>query len=255
MKYPRIQLIVRGDDAGSCESADLAILEACDHGIVRNVSIMVPGPSFAHAARLLSARRELCLGLHVTLNAEWETWRWGPVLPPDQVPSLVDDKGCFLPSPRDLHARGFNADEAMAEIEAQLRKAREAGLEIRYLDEHMGVSWVGGLRARLVDLTRREGLVDAAAFTGLPSAGGQSGRWVDGLRAGLQRATPGVYVQINHPGMDRSDMQQFTMPGQVPGVVARERDAERRGLRDPALMAILQEYGVRLCRYSEVSPG
>lgn len=39
-----IRLIARADDAGSAESADLAIVQAIDEGIVRNVSL---GADFA----------------------------------------------------------------------------------------------------------------------------------------------------------------------------------------------------------------
>ena len=90
MSQPRIRLITRGDDAGSCEAANRAILEACERGVLRNVSVMVPGPAFEAAARLLADRPEICLGLHATLNAEWEEVRWGPVLPPDQETSEVE---------------------------------------------------------------------------------------------------------------------------------------------------------------------
>ena len=251
---PTIRLITRGDDAGSCESADLAIVEACDRGILRNVSIMVPGPSFAHAARLLAGRADLCLGLHVTLNAEWTEPRWGPVLPAAQVPSLVDARGDFFPSPMDLHQRGFDDEQAVAEVEAQLRRAREAGLNIRYLDEHMGVSWIGGLRPRLVELTRREGLVPSERFASLPPAPAAPSDWVANFRSRLAAAKPGTYVLVSHPGREGDDMRRFHRPEQPPGAVARERDAERRGLIDPALSAILRDRNVHLAQYTEVQP-
>jgi hypothetical protein len=42
----RIQLVTRGDDAGSCQSANRAIGQACDSGTLRNVSVMAPGTKF-----------------------------------------------------------------------------------------------------------------------------------------------------------------------------------------------------------------
>ena len=77
----RVQVAFRADDAGSCESANLAIAEAIDAGIVKNVSVMACGPALEHAVSLLKERRDIDIGLHVTLNAEWVKAKWPPVLP------------------------------------------------------------------------------------------------------------------------------------------------------------------------------
>ena len=65
------RLILRADDIGSAYAANDAILAACDAGTIKNVSLMVCGPAFADAATRLRGRDDICLGLHVTLNAEW----------------------------------------------------------------------------------------------------------------------------------------------------------------------------------------
>ena len=239
-----VRLIVRGDDAGSCDSADEAIAECCRAGVLRNVSVMVPGPTFAAAAHLLSDIPDICLGLHVTLNAEWDTVKWGPVLPPAQVPSLVDERGHFLPTPLHLHERRASTDEMMAEVEAQLAKARAFGLPVAYLDEHMGVGWLPGLDERLAALCAREGLVYAAPIPGLPNAGDGDDlvdRWANDIR----RAAPGAYVLVTHPGHDTPDMQAFG------GTVAQERDAERRALLSPRLRDALESPGVEPTRYDQ----
>ena len=49
---------------------------------------------------------------------------------------------------------------------AQLQKMREAGLNITYLDEHMGVGWLPGLRDALVNQTFGQ-------FTNAPVTAGQ----------------------------------------------------------------------------------
>ena len=140
----RIRLVTRGDDAGSCESANVAIRQAACHGVLRNVSVMAPGPAFEAAVPLLQSLPEsVCLGLHVTLNAEWETVKWPPVLPRDRVPSLVDESGYFWPTPAETQKQGVRVDEMLAEIEAQLARVRKQGLTVSYIDEHMGVSWPG----------------------------------------------------------------------------------------------------------------
>ncbi|HEX8236572.1 MAG TPA: ChbG/HpnK family deacetylase [Abditibacteriaceae bacterium] len=250
----RIQLVTRGDDAGSCSSANSAVAQACDSGTLRNVSVMAPGPAFESAVKLFAGRDDVCFGLHITLNAEWDEVKWGPVLPPEQVPSLVDENGYFWPSPQVLHQRGFSADEAMAEIEAQLRRARAADLQVSYIDEHMGVSWIGGLRERIRVFAQREGLVDAVSVQGLPPVQTASTNLVERWQAQLQNVEPGAYVLVTHPGRDEADMRQMFMQGVPPGAIARERDAERQALCDPAFKQICRDNAVQLVRYTDVVP-
>jgi len=251
MTTPRIRLVTRGDDAGSCHSANRAILEACDKGILRNASVMVPGPAFEAAAAMF-ADTGICLGLHVTLNAEWETVKWGPVLPVEQVPSLVDEHGHFFNSPRALHERNPDVDQMVAEVQAQLERARQYGLPVSYLDEHMGVGRLPGLRERLAALAQREGLVDAHPIPSLPHVADAPGDQVDKWIARLAHAAPGTYVLVTHPGYDEDDMRQLWHSPQKPGEVARERDGERRAWLDPRLKQACLDNEVEIVRYTDV---
>lgn len=249
----RLQLITRGDDAGSCDSANRAIREACEQGILRNVSVMVPGPAFEAATAMFADMAGISLGLHVTLNAEWDGPKWGPVLPPARVPSLVDNRGYFTSTPSVLHARGVDIEQIMAEVGAQLDRARVHGLNIQYLDEHMGVGWLPGLRERLAVLAQREGLVDAHRFPGLPaeSSGEKADKMAAAWIARIAGAAPGAYVLVTHPGHDDEDMRHFYHAGLTPGQVARERDAERGALINPQLRQWLQENDVEVIRYTD----
>jgi predicted glycoside hydrolase/deacetylase ChbG (UPF0249 family) len=96
LAQPRIHLITRGDDCGSNHSANVAIREAFKSGILRNTSIMVPCAAIEEAAEMLAGEAGLCCGLHCTITAEWDNVRWGPVLLPGEVPSLVDANGHFF---------------------------------------------------------------------------------------------------------------------------------------------------------------
>ena len=245
---PRIRLVTRGDDAGSCESANVAIRQAARHGVLRNVSVMVPGPAFEAAVPLLKSLPEtIRLGLHVTLNAEWETVKWPPVLPRDRVASLVDERGYFWPTPAETQEHGARVEEMLAEIEAQLARMREAGLTVGYMDEHMGVSWPWPeLRAGIAGIARREGLVDAHGLPVLPDAGGSGG--MDSFLKSLEAAQPGAYVHVTHPGWDAEDMRRFDGIGQV----AKWRDADRRLLTDPGLPAALAVLDVQVIRYTDL---
>lgn len=257
-----LRLLIRGDDAGSCQSANTAIAQACDGGLLRNVSVMACGPALDDAAALFAGRSDIAVGLHVTLNAEWasDTARWRPVLPIVAVPSLVDARGFFWHTPAQARERGAHVDEMLAEAEAQLTTAREAGLRICYLDEHMGVSWPWPeLRAGLAALCGREGLVDAHAVPFLPDAAHPTGDplvdWPARVEAARQ-TTPGdgTFALASHPGRDAPDMQSFALPGQPPGQIARERDAERRALTSEVFARACGQNNVILARYDHGDP-
>ena len=247
------RLITRLDDAGLCENVNEAVLEAASSGLARNVSIMVPGPAFAHAAERLRGRPDLCLGLHVTLNAEWESVRWKPLSPASEVGTLIDAENFFLRDPHQFHERRSSAAEMMVEIRRQFDAARRAGLDIRYLDEHMGVSWACGLRELLAGFARSEGLVDAHPFSSLRIRG-QAGTnrdlaadWTDAIQA----CPSGVHVLVSHVGFDREDLRNYHVPGQPEGEVAAQRDAERRAWNDPRLSERIAHGGVEILRYDE----
>lgn len=242
---PSIRLVTRGDDAGSCDSANIAIRQAARHGILRNVSVMVPGPAFEAAVPLLKSLPDtVCLGLHVTLNAEWKTVKWKPVLPRDQVSSLVDENGNFWPTPEITHQKGAQVDEMLAEAAAQLAKARQAGLTLSYIDEHMGVSWPWPeLRTGIADFAAREGLRDVHSVPHLPNI-----ETPGDILSALDQAAPGTYVYVTHPGWDADDMRRFDGTGQV----ALWRDADRRLLTDPALPAALAARNVQVIRYTDI---
>jgi predicted glycoside hydrolase/deacetylase ChbG (UPF0249 family) len=241
-------------------SANEAAEEACAVGTARNVSLMVPGPAFEDAARRLAGRTDVCTGLHVTLNAEWASAKWGPVLLASEVPTLVDAAtGFFTAFPKDLNQRGFSVAEAVAEVEAQLARARAAGLTVTYLDEHMGVGWLPGLRAELAALARREGLIDAGTLplsglrpVDMPDDGEEPASLANRWLAALDACEPGTYLLVTHPGKDAPDMRAFYLEGGEPGVVAKERDWERRALTLSLFREGCAARGVSLLRYNEV---
>lgn len=237
-----VQIVTRGDDAGSCASANTAMLEAVTQGVLRNISVMAPGTHVEQAADLLRNLPGVDFGLHVCLNAEWSQTKWGPVAGAGRVPSLVEPDGNFTQQPLVLHERGYSVDEAMIEIEAQYDRLVDLGFPIAYVDEHMGVGWISGLRVRINEFARAKGLIIAGELPYFPvEAVG-----VEAFLAALGSLDGGPYVWVNHPGADAADMQAFHHPGLESGQVARERDADRRFWTDSRLRGAFQPL-----RYSE----
>ncbi|HEY3320980.1 MAG TPA: ChbG/HpnK family deacetylase [Planctomycetota bacterium] len=248
-----IRLVTRADDAGSSQSANRAILETFEKGIARNVSVIACGPQLEHAAELFRNVKGLCVGLHVTLNCEWESPRWGPVLPRERVPSLIEHDGTLTRHPQNLHDRHANVNEMVAEVYAQLQRLREAGLLVRYIDEHMGVGWVCNLWQKLADLARDEGLVDGVRrVKDLPPAAQPQADIVADLLARLDAAPSGTYTYFAHPTYDDDEMRAFHGMGQPAGFYGPDRDAQRRVFLDERVLSYCEENNVKLIRYLDI---
>ncbi|MDO8550780.1 MAG: polysaccharide deacetylase family protein, partial [Ignavibacteria bacterium] len=133
-------LLIRCDDIGMSHSVNLAAKELIDAGLIFSASVMVPCPWFEEAVNLLKNNPRICTGLHLTLNSEWKNYRWGPVAGRSAVPSLVDSLGYFFPSRATFFANNPKPEEVEIELRAQIEKALKSGLNISYLDYHMGTA-------------------------------------------------------------------------------------------------------------------
>lgn len=124
-------LIVNCDDLGMCHSANEGVYESLRDGLATSASLMVPCPWAREAA---ARYRGEDVGVHLTLNAEWELYRWGPVT---QAPSLLGGDGGFPRTIEDVwdHA---DLDECRRELRAQVERAILWGFDVTHLDSHMG---------------------------------------------------------------------------------------------------------------------
>ncbi len=136
--YPRDAklLILNADDLAVAHSEDVASFAALDQKLITSATVMVPCPWFTEVAAYAKAHPEADLGLHLTLTAEWETYRWGPMASRALVPSLVGPDGNFYASPEDV-AKQAKLNEVETEIRAQIERAKSMGLEPSHLDAHM----------------------------------------------------------------------------------------------------------------------
>ena len=131
-------LIIHADDLAVAHSQDAATFDALDKGAATSASIMVPCPWLTEVADYAKAHPDADLGLHLTLSAEWKSYRWGPVESKDKVPSLLDPAGYLWPEVEPA-VRSIKPDEAEREIRAQIEHAVSAGIRPTHLDSHMGV--------------------------------------------------------------------------------------------------------------------
>lgn len=134
--YPREAklLLVHADDLGVTHSVNAASIHALETGGINSASLMVPCPWFPEIADYAKSHPDADFGLHLTLTSERVYYRWGPVAPRDNVPSLVDANGYFLhdwsPEMR------INPKDVEIELRAQIARALAMGVKPTHLDSH-----------------------------------------------------------------------------------------------------------------------
>jgi predicted glycoside hydrolase/deacetylase ChbG (UPF0249 family) len=123
-------LILSSDLLGSCHAANEGVYESLRQGLATTASLMVPSPWARHAA---AGYRGEDVGVHLTVNAELDTFRWGPIT---HAPSLLDGDGGFPRTVADLwdHA---DLDEIRRECRAQVERAILWGFDVSHLTTHL----------------------------------------------------------------------------------------------------------------------
>jgi chitin disaccharide deacetylase len=248
-------LITRSDDLASSHAANQAILRVVDSGFIKNVSIMAAGPYIEEAAELLSKRQDICFGLHITLNAEWDNVRWGPVSPKEQVPSLVDKDGYFYQDPAMFLERQPSLEEIIKECEAQMDKLIKLGFTISYVDSHMlPERYVTGLRERLDRWISDKGLINYFFYYNVIPQNDILATTPGLFEQVISTLAEGQYLFVTHPALYSQEMTKCGN-AQVDGEqLARGRDREVTFVSSPETMAICERYGFRTIRYDEAIP-
>ncbi len=127
-------LIVTADDFGGSDAVNHAVAEAARNGILTSASLMVGAPAAAQAVALARALPALRVGLHVVLTDGFA------VLPPPELPDLVDGRGRFAHSMVSDALRVFGSArarrQAADEIRAQFLAFRATGLELDHVNAH-----------------------------------------------------------------------------------------------------------------------
>ncbi|WP_138505181.1 hopanoid biosynthesis-associated protein HpnK [Nostoc sp. PA-18-2419] len=127
--------IINGDDFGFSQGVNQAIIKAHDQGVLTSTSLMVSADAAQEAVTLARAHPNLAVGLHLVLTCGRS------VLPPEEIPHLVDQQGNFSNNPAIAGLRyqfvRQTRQELRQEIRAQLKKYRSTGLPLSHVDGHL----------------------------------------------------------------------------------------------------------------------
>jgi hypothetical protein len=255
-------IIVTCDGLGVCHATNAGVYSAIREGMGRVAGLVVPGPWAREAA---ARYRGEDVGVHLTLNAELDLLRWGPIT---YCPSLLDGDGGFPRTVEDLwdHA---DTDEVRRECRAQIERAIYWGFDVTHLSCHLGalesrpeffdvaleMAVDFGLPLRLPDstdearlgfpfrkLAAEENVLSPDHLIRVPG-GRSTAAALDQLLSGLQ---PGVTEVVLRPALDTAELRAV-----IPDWAARVADHDLAMTSD-SLRVLSGRPNVHLIRYREL---
>ncbi|RME86419.1 MAG: ChbG/HpnK family deacetylase [Caldilineae bacterium] len=150
-------VIFHADDIGMCHASYQAYVDLVEAGLISAASTMVPCswfPAVAAFCRHQSDDTGVDMGVHITLTSEWDAYRWRPLVATDPEAGLIDDEGYLYRDESTVQERA-QAEWVAYEMEAQLKRALEAGIDVTHLDSHMGAVFHPRFIDTYLDLARR----------------------------------------------------------------------------------------------------
>lgn len=272
-------LIVHSDDAGMSHSVNRATIDAMEQGFVSSCSIMVPCPWFPEFAKWAAENPEKDFGIHLTLNSEFGSYRWGPVADREKVPSLIDKDG-YLHQSKDVVIAKARPAEVEIELRAQIERAKQAGIRLSHLDTHMGtvvstadmleiyvrlgiefdlpVMLIRNIAPEISraypDLARlNEQNLSLLASKGLPPIdhlfqfyeGKDHAARQERYLKTFRELKPGVTQMIVHCGYDDAELQAITGSHFL-------RDDDRRIFSDPDVKTQIEQMGIEIINWQQL---
>ncbi|MEO7718020.1 MAG: ChbG/HpnK family deacetylase [Capsulimonas sp.] len=247
-------LIVNADDYGIAASVSQGIREAHQRGVVTSTTVMIGMDDAAGAVQqAIQETPDLALGLHLVTAGK----AMKPVLPPDQIPTLVRPDGLFYDNPAwGEHATSFNRDEMIREINAQFERFVAVANKLpTHIDSHYHAAYfhpasVEAMRAlalkhnlpmrhdRGVGQSVLEGIQHPVSFHEL-----DHDQPIEVLLGFLRTLPDGEIVELCcHPGYSNDtlfDVDSWTTV----------REIEVAYLTDPRVQAVIASEQITLCNF------
>lgn len=130
-------VILHADDIGMCHASAAAFADLWEFGLISSGATMVPCAWFPQTAAFCRKHPVMDMGVHATLNSEWDMYRWRPLSTTDPASGLIDEEGYFHRWQPAVYEHARPA-AVQIELEAQVRRALDAGIDVTHLDTHMG---------------------------------------------------------------------------------------------------------------------
>ena len=161
-----IPVVINADDFGLTEGVCAGIVKAIQAGGVTATTAMACVPGAVERLKRWAPKIPGHIGAHLQLTSG------APVLPPERVPSLVQDGGQFPAIRKQVRAR---TEEILFEWRAQIELLRCAGIELTHLDSHHHIHRLPAALPAFCELAKQYGLparaLDAETTRSLRTAG------------------------------------------------------------------------------------
>ncbi|UCH13212.1 MAG: ChbG/HpnK family deacetylase [Bacteroidales bacterium] len=247
-----IRLIVRADDMGFSRAANLACIKGYKEGIITTVEVIVPGPWFLDAAKLLRDNPGLDAGVHLALTSEWVNYKWGPVT---NAQSLVTEDMYFYDRTEKVAELELDPVEVEAELRAQIELAVKHIPQVSHISDHMNVAESHPAIKKIVKKLSREyklplfpeGKPEAFEMWSVPPEEKE-----DSLAEYLDSLKPGIWEIICHPALNNEETRGIE--GSVydeDSRMAIYREALTNALISQRIKDIIKQLNIRLVSYSD----
>jgi predicted glycoside hydrolase/deacetylase ChbG (UPF0249 family) len=258
-----IRLLVRADDMGAAQAVNEACIKTYKDGIVKSVEVIVPGPWFLDAVRLIKENPGVDVGVHLAMTSEWERVKWRPIT---HAPSLVDSNGYFRPMTRQRADfppdTGFldanpKIDEVERELRAQIETAqRHLGKRISHVSSHMfAARATPELQALTERLAKEYGLrmEDAGLkFGGMFGTSASTGDHREKVLVDLlEKMQPGQWFIIEHPAFDTPEMRNIGHKGYEN--VAADRAGVTNAFTSFRVKEVIARRKIKLISYADLA--
>ena len=239
-------LIIHADDIGLSHSANTASIQAFEKNGITSGSIMVPCPWFFEFAEYYKEHQDLDIGVHITLTAEWNDYKWDGVLPSSEIPSLLTEDGYFYASSKEV-AKNADPIEVGKEIRAQIERAIAFGINPTHLDTHMATvaatpefiqeyikagieynipvfipSYLIQQTPQIQELTEPDQVFVDNLFM-IPTSTAPT-EWKKAYKQIIENVKPGLNLLIVHLAIDNAEMQAISKNHPDFGSAWRQRD-------------------------------
>ena len=251
----KIRLVVRCDDFGFTHASNMALQRLLDVHAITAASVIVNTGWLDETVEILKKHPEVSVGVHVCLNSEWVPYKWGPVLPAKEVPTLVDEWGHFFGTRKDMMDHQPDLEQLEREIRAQVDLAIRKGLKLSYMDHHMSAAvTTPEMRERFVKVAKEKKLGISRWFGEIQGPlvySIEPAKKLDFLLDGLEKIDqPGVYLIVCHTLVKTPEVEVLhDLNASGPKNMADSRQAELDMLCSPRFKEILEKKKIELVGY------